>query len=483
MTTVRAAADHAYQVLNDALLAGKLPAEAAETSKGLLARLRDPMRVTLMGFPQSGKSTLVNLLLNDTVVPEGISLPTTQYVRGATPKAELTLSDGRVETIADVDPYQISAAAPMYVEVALPLAALGRINVLEIVAPITLQDQQRAMHWAAKRTDLALWCTDGFNTNEQALWDTMPDAIKDHAFMLLTRADQALARGDLEETLTEVRENHAYQFNKILPIATTNAIAARNSDGTVDKAMMQASGGTALISAILRQVDSRLQATVDQAQVMIETYKDAIANPAPAPAPQQTNIVEMKSAQPLRVAESSAKFEPHPDVKSRLLAFEPSRPAVIPAPAAQAPAAPAPEPKKQRPGFMPKARGAAAVPRAKPETCDAYLEAIAYLSKQGRALSQDVAKNEDFTPNDLMTASLDTIMWLSDYLEDLTISDDPVLEKARTRALDASELVQLMQIERNESAALDALTLVIQLKRDLESEIALSRHDNRNKAA
>ncbi len=476
MTTVRAAADQVYQVLNDALSVGKIPADTAETAQALLARLRDPMRVTLMGFPKTGKSTLVNLLLNAAVVPDGISLPTTLYVHGEQPSAVLTLTDGRLETLAEADPFQIAAAAPMYVEVSLPLPALGRISILEVVAPGVLQDQQRAMHWAAKRTDLALWCTDHFDTSEQALWDTMPDAIKDNGFMLLTHADQALARGHLEQTLTDVRENHAYQFNKILPIATPVAIAARKADGTVDKTMMQKSGGSALISAILRQVDSRLQETVDQAEILVEKYKDAVPQAISAP----INVVEMKTAQPVDMVEAAAKLAPRPDVKSKLIALTPSQPApsTIPAPEPTAEA-----PKKPRIGFMPKARGAAIIPRAKAETCDAYDQAIAHLTKQGRALTQDIAAHDALSPNDLMTASVDNIMWLSDYLEDLAITDDPVLEKTRTRALDAAELVQLMQIERNETAALDALSLVIQLKRDLESEIALSRHSSRTQAA
>jgi hypothetical protein len=502
--TVRAAADHVHQALSQALMAGKIPANAVETAEALLARLKQPVRVSLMGLPGSGKSTVANLLLNDTVVPDSISLPTTQYVLGKTASATLTLSDGRTETIAGADPYTIAAAAPMFVEVALPLPALGRINILEVVAPATIKDQQRAMHWAAKRTDLAVWCSDNFERSEQALWDTMPDAMKDNGFLLMTHADQALARGDLEQKLANIRQNHAYQFNKIMPIATPVAIAARQPDGTVDKPMMQKSGGLTLISSILRQVDTSLQATVDQAETIVATYRNAQAKPEQVPAstsdvapvaepkvetpvaaapiavsdpePQQTKVVEIATAQPVNMVEAAAKPAPRPRVKSKLVAVESSRPAPAPEPVAEAP-------KKARPGFMPKARTAAIIPRAKPETCDAYNEAIAYLTKQGRALTQDIATHEELAPSDLMNASADNIMWLSDYLEDLNIKDDPVLEKTRTRALDAAELVQLMQIEKNETAALDALSLVIQLKRDLEAEIALAHHSSRNQAA
>ncbi|MDE0851112.1 hypothetical protein [Yoonia sp.] len=502
--SVRAAADQVHQALNQALVAGKLPASTTETAKALLNRLRQPVRVTLMGLPKSDKSTLVNLLLNDTVMPEGVCLPTTQYVRGETPSAVLTLTDGRRELLDGADPYEIAAAAPMFVEVALPLAALGRINVLEIVAPATMQDQQRAMHWAAKRTDIAIWCTESFDQSEQALWITMPDTIKDNGFLLLTHADMALARGDLEHTLQTIRANHAHQFSKIMQIATPIAISARQPDGTVDKPILQKSGGLTLILSILRQVDMSLQSTVDQAEIMVETYRNAATNPAqkrdltpkvPDVAPvkpavkaavetapvaqtlQQTKVVEMRTAKPMNMTEAQARIAPRPQAKSKLVAVE-SRTVPKLAPTSETAA-----PRKARPGFMPKARTTAIMPRATPETCDAYDKAITYLTKQGRILTQDLASAEGLTPTDLMNASADSIQWLSDFLEDLNIKNDPVLEKSRIRARDAAELVQLMHIEKNDNAALDALSLVIQLKRDLEAEISLSRHSSQNQAA
>ena len=82
-----------------------------------------------------------------------------------------------------------------------------------------------------------------------------------------------------------------------------------------------------------------------------------------------------------------------------------------------------------------------------------------------------------------MQASADNITWLSEYLDDVSVKDDPVLEKARTRALDATELVQLMQFESNDDAGIEALSLVIQLKRDLQADIAQADHARPVKAA
>ena len=41
-----------------------------------------------------------------------------------------------------------------------------------------------------------MWCTKGYVPTEQAVWAQMPDIIKDHAFLMLTHADQIAAAGE-----------------------------------------------------------------------------------------------------------------------------------------------------------------------------------------------------------------------------------------------------------------------------------------------
>lgn len=520
--SVKAAAEQTHQDLKKALAAGKFPASVSDKAVKLLDRLKQPVRLSIMGLPGSGKTTVANLLLNKIVVPDGVNLPTTQFVHGESPTAICTLPDGRREAVPGADPHDIAALEPMFVEFHLPLAALGRISVLEVSASDNPRDQHRALLWAAKRTDMALWCTQTFSSIEQALWDTMPDAVKDHAFMLVTRADQVAQSGNLDQLLDEIRFASSHQFNKIMPIATPDAIASRRADGTVDKPLMQKSGGLTLISSILRQVDQGLQSTIDQAELMLHQYRDAAPNPdaarvvedapkprvvselltdtAPEAVPSEAApVVTVETSKPVATGTSrpvavEAVEEPDPlqqddafIMRTRPIAV--TRPIVNeaePAPTAPAPVAEVatPEPvKKPRIGFMPKAKSAAEAPRAKPETCAAYAEAIAYLTQQGRELTHRIASGDEIESDDLMQASADNIMWLSDHLDEVNVKGDPVLEKGRTRALDATELVQLMQFESNDDAGIEALSLVVQLKRDLQADIAQAENDRHVRAA
>ncbi len=539
--SVKAAADTSYDNLKSALAKGKFPANVADTAVKICHRLKEPVRVAVLGLPGSGKSTLVNLLLNQIVVPEGVKLPTAQFLKGETAQAICTLPDGTSRVVSGADAHEIASLEPMFVEMYLPLPALGRISVLEVVAPADAKDQQRAMHWAAKRSDMAILCTHEFTSIEQALWGSLPDQIKDHAFMLVTCADQLAQAGRLDQMLEELRFGSGHEFNKIMPIATTDAIAARRADGSVDKPLMQKSGGLTLISTILRHVDQGLRATVDQADLLLHKFRDAEPNadlarmiempasprPISKPIPKTAEVeaaeaqealdaaaspvVEVVSSKPVVNEEDSRPAASRSEIlsadafvlrgKSRLEAPAPApepEPAAAEVPANDAPkaieeapqrvgrpvapvAAPQPDAaKKPRTGFMPKAKTSKTILRAKPETCEAYEAAITYLTEQGRALT---ARMEDLSSDDLVEASSDNIMWLSDHLEAVPVSDDPILEKGRTRALDASELVQLMQFENNEDAGLEALTLMVQLKRDMEAAVAFTKHHTHVKAA
>ena len=517
--SVKAAADETYDILKDALAEGKFPPNVADTAVKLCHRLKEPVRVSLMGLPGSGKSTLVNLLLNKIVLPDGVKIPTAQFLKGENTRAICTLEDGSTKIVPGADAHEIASLEPMFVEFQMPLPALGRISVLEVVAPENAKDQQRAMHWAAKRTDMAIWCSKEFTAIEQALWGSLPDSVKDHSFMLLTCADQLAQDGKLEQTLEEIRFGAGHEFNKIMPIATTDAIAARRADGSVDKPLMQKSGGLTLISTILRQVDRGLQATVDQADLIFHKFKDAephadhvrlielVTTPRPVSRPIPTQPQEDKeaaAAAPVVEVVSSKPVvgEDEPEIraarsevvnadsfvyrgKSAMISADKAPKAVeepvkVGRPVAPV-AAPSPDaPKKARPGFMPKTKTSVVIFQAKPETCEAYMTAISYLTEQGKALS---AQMEDLTSDALVEASSDNITWLSDHLDAVTVSDDPVLEKGRTRALDASELIQLMQFEQNDDAGIEALTLMIQLKRDMEAAVALSKHQAHVKAA
>lgn len=467
--SVQASAANMKQGLSDALTSGALPVNLQSKAEGILAALNKPVRVTLMGLPGTGKSQLLNLLAGSDVIPSGYHLPTTQLVYADAPQSKCTMPDGTVIVFDHCDIAEISGLGPVFVELGLPLPALRRISVLEVVTSDDHIDQQRAMSWAAKRTDVALWCTQLFNIPEQTIWGAMPDIMKDHGFMVVTKAD-ILSRNELlDTTLANVKAVGEHEFNQILPIATPLANEARLADGTVDKDTMRRSGGLALISAILRQVDYGQQATIDQAAILLrQTAQVAAATPSKVtPAAQENTVIEplpdVKAAPEPTVAEA----EPEPEVVVE--------PAPEPVAKEEVPrkAAPKSASVEEFPKPLEKAKKASPPrPTLMPGSKKAYEDAVSYLIREGRALAKAVESADKVPIAKIISRSVDNVQWLADHLQDNGEDGDPLLENARETVLDAADLIQLMQMEKQDGAVLDAVSLVVQLKHQLEADLA-----------
>ena len=65
--------------LDAALAGGELPAPAQATAKKIIDRLKNPVRIAILGLPGSGKSTLLNFLAGQAIMPEDVKLPTLQF--------------------------------------------------------------------------------------------------------------------------------------------------------------------------------------------------------------------------------------------------------------------------------------------------------------------------------------------------------------------------------------------------------------------
>lgn len=381
--------------LKQAIAADRLPSKLQDRAEQLRDRIEQPLRIGLLGRPAAGKSTLRDLLVGTNVVLADVKMPTLDLTYADPARAICTLADGSKVTFHDIDPYKIAELAPVFVEMQMPLPALAKISVLDIEAPDDPVALQRASFWAVKRSDVLLWCSKAFDDAELAIWSQMSDEIKDHAFLMITHADRLRDDDRLDALLAHAAMTAADEFHKILAIATTDAIAARQSDGSVDKKLMHESGGMALIAAILKQVESGKQSAVDAAQMLLAQHQETIASP-PTPAP--TALVKSQTA-----------------------------------------------------------------------TQAAYRTALDQITAKSQNL---IARADDATPAQITAEIVAQLQWLCDYLEENGDDANPSLLRARDTAFDAADLVQLMQMERRDSAAIEAVSLLLQVKRELQAELA-----------
>lgn len=259
------------QLLDRGLLPAGGPAEAAER---LIERLERPARIALLGLPGAGKSAVLNLLAGTVVVPEMLRLPTIIVQHGAEARMLCTLADGRLEIVPGSDLSEVMAMNPAMVTLEMDLAALKVISLLEVSAGPMEAEQRRAAIWASKRADIVIWCTTSYLPKEQAVWESVPDAVKDNGFLFLTKVDLLGSREAAAGMFERVELRAGEEFRQVLPISAKLARTAMLAPGGLDREMFRESGASAVISTIKTRVQMARRADTDMADLLLARHVD-----------------------------------------------------------------------------------------------------------------------------------------------------------------------------------------------------------------
>jgi hypothetical protein len=338
------------QRLGRALDRGLLPAGGpAEAAERLIERLERPARIALLGLPGAGKSSVLNLLVGSVVVPETLRLPTIIVQHGDVARMVCTLTDGTTKVVPGGDLAEVLPLAPALVTLELDLPALRVISLLEVSAGPMEAEQKRAATWASKRTDIVIWCTTSYLPKEQAVWESLPDAVKDNSFMFLTKVDLLGNRESAQAMHDRVELRAGEEFRQILSISAKQARAAMPPGGQVNRELFRDSGASAVITAIKTRVQSGRRADMDTAELLLARHVEASelvskrfaeeeeASPAAWAPPPEPAAAPIPEPAPLEVVEAA-----------RPVAADSVVPAAMePEAVTQAEPAPEPEPEAQ----------------------------------------------------------------------------------------------------------------------------------------
>ncbi|TCO74016.1 hypothetical protein [Rhodovulum euryhalinum] len=371
--------------LDRAVASGHLPERVRAHGQRLLDRLRKPVRLVVTGPAGSGKSDLVHLLAGD----RG---PATRPSRGGPPVETLSTLLGNL-VVVDLD---LPAAAD----------AIGRAVAIEETAP-----------------DILLWCTQGFTHDEAKVWSRVPDNLKDHAFLVLTKADDLMRLGVLDERLDDLRDVVEVEFHSLLPIATRQAAAAREGNRVVDAALHARSGAAALFEALDRMIEQGRSADLDAASLFLRRHD----------LPSDAILAEPAEAVAAKVP------QPEPDLSQR---------AQAPAPLPQShPTPPAPP--------VPQAEVAVSA------------QALHLLDACRGDFPDEIGANDPAAVSALLSLCARTAESLSEIVEGAGVAGDLAED-----VLEANEMLLLLGLEGDENAAADAVTLLLQLRRGFDARLA-----------
>ncbi|MEM6340075.1 MAG: hypothetical protein AAF729_02900 [Pseudomonadota bacterium] len=444
--------------LREGIENGLFDAQATERAEAFISRLKSPVRVAVMGHRRSGKSSLVNVLAGAPILPDGLPLPTLQATHGDVEKTVCTYPNGTKKTFPTVVPADLVSGDPIYIEMVRPLNALRTVSLLEVVMDGTLQERAKALAWAAKRCDIALWCTSEFDAEERALWGSLPAGLKSHAFLVLTRADTLGDTDAIKARLAEVSSAAKNAFFQVRPIASNMALNAIKPDGRIDTDGFTRSGAKALVGDVLQKVKQGRQGVRDAAEAFFQPY---------SPTPEA-------ETQPEATTEELAKPAVEP-VATEPVAKEPVAKDVRKAPedldvrAADS----APSPTDDDFVFVSeKSKKPAKSKPLAPELRQSIQSVITYISDRGIELATDVRAGGDKAAPDVMAGLLDDAIWLTEFLSDPAFSNETAVDPIKNTAHDIADLIQLMEMEKSPAATIDAVCLVLQIKRDMRVLLA-----------
>lgn len=428
--------------LTRAIDAGKLPKSAQDYAQHLRKRLSQPVRVSVLGAHKTGKSELINMLLGHALIPSGAELPTTELVWGAQESMTVTAADGSVTQIDTADLTRLNGMSAAFLQVAQPLDILKKINLLEVVTENSVEELSSGVDWAVRRTDIALWCTQDFNSMERDVWHNVPDSTKDHAFLVLTKADQLVAQNVLAARVNELQQVVAEEFHSLFAVATLQAVSAFGADG-VNDAKFKASGGEALTQEVFMHAERGRRADLDSAQLFLVRYKSEVdAAMAAAPMDETSQTAPVKPDAP---AASPKVTEAAPEPAERITVLS------TPEPVAQVTA---PE-----------------TGMTKVENVELFSDAIRFLKRRGDSLADTLSGLEPGNTKDLIETCVDAV----EHLTDLFSQDESGCDAADAfidELAEASDVMVLMQVEDGDAPAADAVTLLVQLRHDMEMQLA-----------
>jgi len=188
-------------------------------------------RIALMGEFSAGKSTLSNLLMGQSPLPEKVT---------ATRLSPVWISHGtrapyRVDIDGTTEPILIENLESIPVEETRSIRLFLEADILEVCDLIDFpgisDPNMSSAVWERMlpEVDAVIWCThatQAWRQSEAAVWDDMPQAVRENSVLLITRFDKLTNDKDRSRVVKRVSRETQGQFGGTFPVSLLQAIQA-----------------------------------------------------------------------------------------------------------------------------------------------------------------------------------------------------------------------------------------------------------------
>lgn len=295
-------------------------------------------RLALMGEFSAGKSTLLNFLIEEDVLPTratATELPPVWFSHGSS--GSYWLGEDGVRNPISVDELSKVPPSAKYVRLFVEAEILEHCDVIDTPG---ISDPNLAVEtWrvAAGYANMVLWCTSAtqaWRQTERSAWLSLPERLRKHSILVVTRSDKLTTEVDRDKVARRMAREAEEHFAGTVFMSTPNAVQAKAELANGQETPLWNESGA---GPLLDMLASRLEGIYEDKAALFSRYKS-------------TDGAQKVAAEPSQPAQAEAPAQPVQEEKVEPEAV-PAKP-VVEEPAAKAEEKPAPPeeaPKAARP--------------------------------------------------------------------------------------------------------------------------------------
>lgn len=258
-------------------------------------------RIAMMGEFSAGKTTLINLLLGEELLPTRVTatlLPPVWMTYGPRAAAYVDIHGGQHEIAFDeIDGLPLDEVR--YIKLFLDSEILREFDFIDTPGISDPNTPDRFRAEMVEYVDAVIWCThatQAWRESERSLWVTIPEKQQANSILLATRSDK-LAERDRARVHARLRREAGTSFRDIIMFSAVDAARACEMDQGQD--LFASSGGEALINT-LRAIARDLKPAINGIDGASESAS-AVILPMPVAVVRPRRVRSLENADPARV--------------------------------------------------------------------------------------------------------------------------------------------------------------------------------------